>query len=83
MKDAIAPTTSFVKVLPAPDDPINTVGLMACQNTTDKKTHSLTVIIIFKHQILCVDSCRHKCGEIEIERDMERVFIPLLHLTKF
>lgn len=35
--DAMASTTSFVKVLPAPDDPINTVGLMACHDNAGKK----------------------------------------------
>jgi len=29
LKEAIASTTSFVKVLPTPDVPINTVGLIA------------------------------------------------------
>jgi hypothetical protein len=28
-KDAMASTTSFVKVFPTPDDPISTVGLIA------------------------------------------------------
>ena len=34
LKDVIASITSFVNVLPAPDDPIKTVGLIAWQSTT-------------------------------------------------
>lgn len=42
-KADIASTTSFVKVLPAPDDPINIVGFMVYQNTTDEMIGTLHV----------------------------------------
>lgn len=38
-KDAMASMTSFVKVLPTPDDPINTVGLIAWGVTSDEGVH--------------------------------------------